>query len=273
VLNTFADKKRKQLLLSHYFEKLKLHCINSQVQKKYYFNKLKRKAMDGFKIYFRTAVEREEKVIEFMEKREVKKYFRKIQLFNEREREKVHKHRLGSMFRSFTGSIISTYCAKIDLADHFLNTNLQYKALFSLQKARLFSQQEQYIIAFVNAALPLRRWHKMFTVRKFIRERQWFMKKNIFREWRVRLIRKESTRKAVREFKEEDSERKGDPNSESRLEVFEFENIMSTIAKIRNNLASERQESSKARKAVEHSQISGRSASESIDFEFSLESA
>jgi hypothetical protein len=58
ISNAYADKKRKQLLLSLYFEKLKIHCVNSQVQKKYYFNKLKRKAIDGFKMNFQKAVDR-----------------------------------------------------------------------------------------------------------------------------------------------------------------------------------------------------------------------
>ena len=68
-MNTYADKKRKQCLLTRYFDKLRSHCVNSQVQKKYYFNKLKRKAMDGFKTNFKNAVAIEEKIIAFMEKR------------------------------------------------------------------------------------------------------------------------------------------------------------------------------------------------------------
>ena len=48
--------KRKQLLLSIHFQKLKANCINSKVNAKYYKAKLKRKALDSLKLYFQYAV-------------------------------------------------------------------------------------------------------------------------------------------------------------------------------------------------------------------------
>lgn len=46
------------MLLHHYFQKLKQNCINNKIKLKYYAIKLKRKAIDSLKLYFRLAVDR-----------------------------------------------------------------------------------------------------------------------------------------------------------------------------------------------------------------------
>lgn len=50
IINTYAEKQNKYTLLSKYFQKLRLNCLNNQVKLKYRNTKLKRKAFDAFKI-------------------------------------------------------------------------------------------------------------------------------------------------------------------------------------------------------------------------------
>ncbi len=70
------------MLLHKYFEKIKLNCLNNKVKLKYYQTKLKRKTLDGFKIYFSKSIEKEGIILDHIDRNLLKKYFRKIKLFN-----------------------------------------------------------------------------------------------------------------------------------------------------------------------------------------------
>ena len=110
-----------------------MNSVNSKVKIKFYNQKLKQKAVDSLKLYFQRAVETESRVIDFMDKREKKKYFQKIILFNEAERKKVHSFRLEKAFKALTDRIVGNYCQKMHIADNFRAINLQYKVLFGLK--------------------------------------------------------------------------------------------------------------------------------------------
>jgi hypothetical protein len=70
------------VLLDRYFEKIRLNCLNNKVKLKYYQTKLKRKALDGFKIYFSKSIDREGLILDQIDRNLLKKYFNKIRLFN-----------------------------------------------------------------------------------------------------------------------------------------------------------------------------------------------
>lgn len=177
---------------------LKKHCINNKVRVRHYESRLKRKAFDGYKMFFRESVDREEVLLEYMEHREVKKCFKKIVQFNEDEQQKVYKFRLAKAFGCFTSAIISDYCISHDLAEQYHRNTLLFKTLFGLKREKTLRRQENYLIGLVNVVLPLRRWVKRHRVRNYLGEKEWFRKKAIFLEWKLMVIRKGSAAKAVR---------------------------------------------------------------------------
>lgn len=75
--------------MKKYFEKLRLNCLNNQVQFRYHNVKLKRKVLDALKINFSFYVQRESTVLEFIYKREIGKYFMAIKHHNTQEKQKV----------------------------------------------------------------------------------------------------------------------------------------------------------------------------------------
>ena len=112
ILNKFAEKQYRYMVMRRYFENLKINCLNNKVRLRYYQTKLKRKSVDAFKLYFQNSIAKESKVLEFMDKRYLKRYYKKIKFFNEMEKEKSRVIRLRAMFRAFSNRIIAEYCQK-----------------------------------------------------------------------------------------------------------------------------------------------------------------
>jgi hypothetical protein len=112
---------------------LKQNCINNKIKNDYYGLKLKRKAINSFKLLIYQSLEKEESIIKFIEKVERRKYFDRIKRFNEEEKLKVKMFRLSKMFTAFAFSIVYEYYTNQNRAVAYHSRNLMYKALYVLK--------------------------------------------------------------------------------------------------------------------------------------------
>lgn len=150
---------------------------------------------------------------------------------------------MSKMFNAFSLSIVYEYYHKLNKASAYYQRNLMFKSVFALKNEVSFSKRAAFCIIYLNAIRPLRRWTQSHRAINYQKQREWLLLKKIFREWRLFIVRSSSAKKLTKQFSIEDSIKPS--RDDSRMQAFEFDNIMATIAKIRKNFITEKQETLK----------------------------